>query len=60
LASFTIRRHVFHSCAFSFHLPILIHLRSSFTSWSSLFLGLPLLRTPKSSPSNKHFNKHRK
>jgi hypothetical protein len=41
LASFTINRHVFRSCAFSFHLPILICLRSSFTSWSHLFLGLP-------------------
>jgi hypothetical protein len=55
LASFTISRHVFLSCAFSFHLPILIRLRSSFTSWSHLFLGLPLLWTPNSSPFNKHF-----
>jgi hypothetical protein len=55
LASFTISRHVLRSCAFSFHLPILILLRSSFTSWSHLFLCLPLLRTPKSSPFNKHF-----
>jgi hypothetical protein len=55
LASFTISRHVFRPCAFSFHLPILIRLSSSFTSWSHLFLGLPLLLTPKSSPFNKHF-----
>jgi hypothetical protein len=55
LASFTISCYVFRSCALSFHLPILIRLTSSFTSWSHLLLGLPLLRTPQSSPSNKHF-----
>jgi hypothetical protein len=55
LASFTISCHKFHSCAFSFHLPILNRLGSSFTSWSHPFLGLPLLRTPKNSPLNTHF-----
>jgi hypothetical protein len=55
LASFTISRHVFHSCTFFFHLPVLIHLRPPFTSWSHLFLGLPLLWTPKISRFNKHF-----